>query len=116
MARLAPTVSSTAYSGVMGDRRVKHVKLAIAGAYTAATAADGGVLLTPALVGMQSFDYVEVLPTFTADAVTANAVGLGASTSTSAGWVIALQDKDDALQTANSTVSGVVAYATVVGT
>lgn len=115
MARLAPVVSSTTYSGIQGDRRVKHVKLAVDGAYTAAAASDGGVLLTPALVGMTSITSVSIEPTFTADTVEEYVTSVGPSTSTTAGWVLALSDKADNLQSANGTVADVVAYATVVG-
>lgn len=115
MARLAPTVSSTLYSGIQGDRRVKHVKLAVDGAYTAAAASDGGVLLTPALVGLNSISYVGVHPSFTADAVEEYVTSVGPSTSTTAGWVLALSDKDDNLQSANGTVGDITCFATVVG-
>lgn len=110
MARLSPTINSTLYSGVVGDRRHKVVKATVAGTYTSATLADGGVLLTPAAVDMQSIDYVQVFPTFTADTIEEQLLGLGASTSTTAGWVFALTNKDDDLETANSTAVTGVAY------
>lgn len=116
MARLSPTINSTLYSGIIGDRRQKVVKATVAGTYTSATVSDGGILLTPAAVDMQSFDYVQVFPTFTADTIEEQLVGLGPSTSTTAGWVLALTNKDDDLETANSTaVTGVAHHILVVG-
>ena len=116
MSRLSPTINSTLYSGIVGDRRQKVVKATVAGTYTSAAVADGGILLTPAAVGMQSFDYVQVFPTFTADTIEEQLVGLGPSTSTTAGWVFALTNKDDDLETANSTaVTGVAHHILVVG-
>lgn len=116
MSRLSPTINSTLYSGIVGDRRQKVVKATVAGTYTSAAVADGGILLTPADVGMQSFDYVQVFPTFTADTIEEQLVGLGPSTSTTAGWVLALTDKADDLETANATaVTGVAHHILVVG-
>ena len=116
MSRTAPTVSATLYSGVQGDRRVKSVKLAYGATYTSATASDGGILLTPALVGLNTIDYVVLSPTFSADTIEEQLVSIGPSTSTTAGWVFALTNKDDDLETANSTaVTGVVGHAVVVG-
>lgn len=116
MARLTPTVNSTVSSSVKGDRREKVVKLTIAGTYGSATAADGGALVTPALVGLTSIDYLVIHPSFTADTIEEQAVSIGPSTSTTAGWVIALTNKDDDLETADATaVTGVAFYATVVG-
>ncbi len=115
MARIAPTVSTTLYSGVQGDKRVKHVKLAIAGTYAAASAAADGILLTPAIVGLNKIDYAEVAPSFTADTVEEYVTSIGPSTSTTAGWVFALSDKDDNLQSGNGAVTDITAFVTVVG-
>jgi len=115
MARLSPTINSTLYSGIVGDRRQKVVKATVAGTYTSAAVSDGGILLTPAAVGMQSFDYVQVFPTFTADTIEEQLVGLGPSTSATAGWVFALTNKDDDLETAAVAVTGVTHHILVVG-
>lgn len=116
MSRLIPTINSTVYSGIQGDRRVKVIKATIAGTYTSASASDGGALLTPAAVGLTSIDYVQVHPTFTADSIEEQPLSIGPSTSTTAGWVFALTNKDDDLETADSTaVTDVTFYATVQG-
>ncbi len=108
MARLTPTVNTIRYSGVQGDRRTVIANLTIAGTYTTAAASDGGALLTPAQLGLTSLDAVVVSPTVTADSIEEQPLSVGPSTSTTAGWVFALTNKDDDLVTPNSTaVTGV---------
>lgn len=94
---------------------MKHIKATIAGTYSAASAADGGALLTPDLVGLNFIDHVAVHPSFTADTIEEQAVSVGPSTSTTPGWVIALTNKDDDLETGAVAVTGVTFFATVTG-
>ena len=116
MSRLTPTVNATRYSGVAGDRRVQVVNLTIAGTYTTAAASDGGALLTPDQVGLTEIDAVVISPTATADAIEEQPLSVGPSTSTTAGWVFALSNKDDDLLVPNSTaVTGVTFDALVYG-
>lgn len=115
MARITPTITATRYNGITGDRRSVVVDIAITGTYTSATASDGGVKVTPALVGLQSIDYVKVIPRFSADAVARKVIWHGPSSADNS-HVLALLDKDDDLQTGNSTsVSDIAATIEVVG-
>ena len=117
MAQLAPTINSTHYSGVFGDKKVKAISATIAGTVTDASSSDGGALLTPALVGFTYIDYVHVVPKFSEDSIEEYAVSYGpADGGSSDGWVISVLDKDDNLETDDSTaITGVTFHALVIG-
>lgn len=117
MARITPTVSSTVQNSVYGDRRTVVANISITGTYASASASAGGVKVTPALVGLSAIDVIEVIPKFTADAVARKVTYVGAATGADApAHVLALLDKDDDLQTADTTsVSGITAMIRVTG-
>ena len=116
MAVLTPTIDATRYSGVSGDRKRVIVDGTIAGTYASATASDGGALLTPAQVGLRGFSSVRISPKFSADTIEEYPVSFGPSTSSTAGHVIALADKADNLETADTTaVTGVLFSADILG-
>lgn len=115
MARLTPTVNSTPVSTVFGDKKVKVVNLTIAGTYAAASAAADGALLTPDQVGLTFIDAVIISPSFTADSIEEQPRSVGQSTSSTAGWVFALADKADDLETGAGAVTGVTFDAVVIG-
>ena len=115
MSVITPTISATRYAGVQGDRRRVIVEGTIDGTYASATASDGGVLLTPSQVGLRGFSDVTVTGIFSADTIEEQPVGFGPSTGT-AGYVIALTNKDDDLETADTTaVTGVKFKADILG-
>lgn len=115
MARITPTINSTKLASVFGDKKVKVVSATVAGTYAAASVSADGVLLTPDQVGLEFIDAVIVTPTFTADSIEEQVVSLGPSTSSTAGWVFALQDKDDDLETGAGAVTGVTFDALIIG-
>lgn len=103
MARITPTVSAVVQNSVYGDRRIVVADLAIAGSYASASAAAGGVKVTPALLGLASIESVDVVSKFTADAVEESASAVGPATGTDApAYVLALSDKNDNLECANA--------------
>lgn len=117
MARITPTLGTEVYRGVQGNRRKVVVPVTISGTYNSASASAGGAYLAASAVNLQQIDYVVVSPTFTADTIEEQPLSVGAATGTGEnGWVFALTNKDDDLETADAaTVTGVTFLAEIHG-